>query len=116
MVNFSEAYTEAKAQAKRDAYRHLIGSTYYTDQSDWGVIQDIAIAPYESLNRYIFAWFYTHYNDAVRAINFYTAPYFDVYIIALSADGKSYGFRKLDSYLEGQVIPMDVVLSKDIKN
>ncbi|RYE19739.1 MAG: hypothetical protein EOP51_19270 [Sphingobacteriales bacterium] len=111
LVDFSDAYTQARAKARRDEYKHLIGTDFHETQPEWGKIQDIAVVPFEQLNRYIFAWFYSHYKDAVRALNFYKAPHFDLLVIALSADGKNYGFRKLDSYLDGMVVPMDVVLS-----
>ncbi len=109
VVDFSAAYTQARAKAKRDAHRHLIGTDY--GHAEWGKIRDVAVVPYEHLNRYIFAWFYAHYNDAARSLNFYKASHFDILVITLSADGTTYGFRKLDSYLYGEVLPMDVVLA-----
>lgn len=111
IVDFSAAYTQAKAKARCNAYQHLIGVDYDAAQAEWGKIQDVAVVPFEHLNRYIFAWFYAHYNDAARSLNFYKASHFDVLVIALSADGKTYGFRKLDSYLDGEVLPMDVMLA-----
>ena len=73
-----QTFTFDQALAICRDYQHWVGKAY--DGSD--TIECIAISPLDPLNKYIFNTYYLDSKDAVKALQFYYGPYYDVMVIS----------------------------------
>jgi len=78
--NNSSAPPFNKNEARRvwQRYRHLQGQEYLENGTVTGIIECVAVGPYDDINRYIFLEYYLDCGDPWKALEFYHAPFFDV--------------------------------------
>jgi hypothetical protein len=77
----NEPATLNQAVALCNKYQHLKGNVVISNTGDFEVIDCIAIAPYDKLNKMLFFKLYKDIKDAEKAIDFYDDRHFDVVLI-----------------------------------
>ena len=79
-------------------YQHLKGKALLKDATGEHSIDCIAIAPFDDLNKYIFAQFYKEYGCPLQALTYYQYVEYDVLLIAHRYEQKMI-YKDLRTYL-----------------
>jgi|GEM_PF-2409103 len=96
MENNNLTYNEAKSLAA--TYQHLKGSKLFPDK-DWR-ISSVAVAPANSLEKWLFAHIYMDTQDEEQALRFYKKEGYDVILISVyDPVAELVTFQTLDEYL-----------------
>ena len=74
----------SEAKALCNLYQNMVGLLFSEKSSEWGAVECVAVAPYDEINKHIFLEYYRQEGNAVRALRFYTVPYYDVVLIPRS--------------------------------
>ena len=77
----TEPITLSQAISVCNQYQHLKGNVVISDKGDFEVIDTIAIAPHDELNKTHFFKLYKEMKDAEKAIGFYKKTEYDVVLI-----------------------------------
>ena len=72
------SFTREQAVLACKDYQHLKGVEF--DESSF--VRELAVAPLDPLNKWIFNNYYAESGDAVRALEFYHGPFYDVMVIS----------------------------------
>lgn len=94
------ALTLRGAQALHSSYQHLVGSTYAKDNEDIARIIEVAIAPFDDINKWLFLNNYTVTNDVVKALQFYQPPFYDVIAILKPFESDKLSYVDIRTYLQ----------------
>ena len=77
------------------------GQPFYKDGVQWGIIECVAVSPYDDINKWIFLQFYKDYKCPKKALEYYGVPYFDVLLLAQSIGrAGEYLYQSVNSYLQ----------------
>ncbi len=77
----NEPITLNQATALCNRYQHLKGNVVISNKGDFEVIDSIAIAPYNKLDKLLFFKLYKEMKDATKAMGFYNQDQYDVVLI-----------------------------------
>ena len=94
----ASAYTRMEAQDICDAYQYLEKQPYKENGITLGMVDCVAVAPFDNLNKWLFLHEYVDCKHPQKALAFYMPPYFDVLIILLMANG-NLSFQDIDTYV-----------------
>lgn len=80
-----------------NTYQHIRGTAFAGPPR--GIVECVAVAPFDNINKFIFLEFYKESGDPMKALEFYKFPYYDViFIIRSSVTGELF-FGNLESSL-----------------
>jgi len=63
-------------------YQSLVGKPYSYDKYNAGVIECVAVVPFDNLNKWFFIYLYEENDDPETALSFYESEQFDVILIS----------------------------------
>lgn len=86
MIENAMSRTEAKEVCGQNL--NLVGKPLVMGEEQQGIIECVAIAPADDINKWIFLQRYAESHDADASLDFYHVPYFDVVVIVRDANGK----------------------------
>lgn len=86
MIENAMSRTEAKEVCGQNL--NLVGKPLVMGEEQHGIIECVAIAPADDINKWIFLQRYTESRDAEASLDFYHVPYFDVVVIVRDTHGK----------------------------
>lgn len=81
--------TLAEAYALSREYKHIVGQPFCGEYRDMGNVEDVVVAPYGKLNKWMFIRYYQKLNDAVKALSFYNEKEYAVVVIGRSKSGQA---------------------------
>lgn len=80
-------------------YQHLSGRILLNEPTDLYKIECVAVAPYDDINKWIFAHNYVNGDNLENAMAFYKGPYYDVLLLARNAgDDSVIVYKSLHNY------------------
>src|ERR1044071_3681143 len=94
----SLTYAEAKALCLR--YQYLVGRALTTEPTDFSIIECVTVAPYDEVNKWIFAHHYMESGHPCEEMEFDHYPFYDVILLARYKSNTSVLYTDLDSYLQ----------------
>lgn len=101
-------FTFVQASAICRDYQHLCGRIMDQQVLGKGYIECVAVAPYETAKKWLFAQFYRDNRDPVKALQFYKGNDYDVIVLSLPLLRKrGIFFTDLHTYALEQHIPFD---------
>jgi len=81
-----------------------------------GYVECVAVAPYDTAKKWLFAQFYRENRDPVKALQFYKGQEYDVILLSLPLLRKrGIFFTDLYTYTTEQQIPFDLVYYERFK-
>lgn len=81
-------------------YQHLVGLPFDGKALGMGRIECVAVAPYDEAKKWLFAQYCREYEDAVKALRFYSGSEYDVVLLSRPMLRKrKILFRDLRGYL-----------------
>lgn len=82
-------------------YQYLVGHALTTEPTDFSIIECVAVAPHDEVNKWIFAHHYFEGEQPGDALNFYACPFYDVILLArYKSDCSKVLYMDLHSYLK----------------
>lgn len=94
-------FTLKQALALCQHYQGLIGNSFDKLILGKGIIECVAVAPYEESKQWQFAQFYREVKDPWKALQFYRGTDFDVVVLATPFLRKrNVSFKDIRTYLE----------------
>ncbi len=92
------SFAQAEAVAKR--FQYLIGRPIDPSVMGKGIIQCVAVAPFEKSHKWMFAQLYKEYEDPKKALGLYKGDQFDVVLLAFPLLRKrGVNYLELSQYL-----------------
>jgi uncharacterized protein (DUF1330 family) len=80
--------TLQEANALCIQYKHVVGQPFCGEYLGLGNVEDVVVAPFNKLNKWIFLKYYQKFNDARQALSFYNDNDYDVIVIGRSKNGQ----------------------------
>lgn len=99
-----------QAEQIRRSYEFLKGACYDKNLSHLRV-GEVAIVPWDDLNRFLFMEYYRVKRSAENALHFYHREYFGVAILAREATQNICYMKELKTYCQEFGIPYDIKLT-----
>lgn len=94
-----QPFNEAEARKLSREHQRLVGQVTLNDKGQQGEVVAVTVAPFDTINKWIFLHFYQEHGDVRKAIEFYKPPFYDVVLIMkLSGSGKLY-YTELHKHL-----------------
>lgn len=87
-----------QALALSGKYQHLVGKEFITEDGAAGIIEAVAISPFDDINKWIFLEFYKESRSVKKALEYYQYPYYDVLIITKTEPGVKPLFEDIRTY------------------
>lgn len=106
-INIIPFFSKRTAEAICSAYAHLDKQPYIINGVRKGLIECVAVSPFDDVNKWHFLQEYTNCRHPVKALAFYKPTFFDV-ILILQIDGeKDLSFEDIRTYLAkcGESLP-----------
>lgn len=92
-------FTKTEAESICRAYQHLDKQPYIIDGITNGLIECVAVSPFDDINKWYFLQEYKSCRHPVKALQFYKPTFFDV-ILILQIDGdEDLSFEDIRKYL-----------------
>jgi hypothetical protein len=105
------SFTKRKAEAICRAYQYLDKQPYTINGVTTGLIECVAVSPFDNVNKWYFVHEYTSCRHPVKALEFYKTIFFDV-LLVLNIDGEDeLTFEDIREYLRkcGESLPEELV-------
>lgn len=112
-----DPFTLQEAIAVCDAHKDLKGTVRVNEKTDFEVIEDIVVTPYNHICKQIFFTLYREMNCPFMAIKFYKGPEYDVVVILreLVPVGKGeMNYMDIQNYLEEIDSPVRINFLKEV--
>ena len=104
-----QALSRSQAENLAQQYQYLVGEQFSTTTEDKHVIDCVAVAPFDDVNRYIFMLQYREGASMKDALGQYEGELFDVVVLTRFVSEKTEViFRDLRSFLVERNIAYDI--------
>lgn len=107
----NKALTRSTANAVFNTFKHLCGLPYYTEGIQRGIIEQVAISPYDDINKWLFLQNYIETRCAVDALRFYEVPFFNIVLIIAPDNNTPLFLKDLESYLTSLNLPLPELIT-----
>lgn len=101
--------TLKQSKAICEDFQFLKGQLFNNIPTDEKVVDCIAIAPFDEINKWIFINYYAEYQDVEKALEYYCGPFYDVLVISkLQGDFGMHDYCDLRTYLQKHALAFNV--------
>jgi hypothetical protein len=101
--------TFEQATAITNHYQHLKGKELCVSGKGCGIIENIVVAPFDDINKFIFLRDLTEHGNPVSALEFYSKDSYDVLLVAKDYNGhKTLVTQDIRTYLSLTGFPLDL--------
>lgn len=95
--NIARRLTKSEAYRAQQGCKHIEGQSFYEGGAMLGKVECVAVSPHDAVNKWLFIHFYADCRNPLRALDFYSVPFYDVILIIRTTDDRL-TYRNLDSY------------------